>query len=118
MNREEIINEAKQFGNISTDFPWQKFPTYQVLRHEESNKWFGLMMTITPDKLNLESMNEKIEVLNVKLDPEHVEELIDNQKYFPAYHMSKTHWLTIRLDSADDAIVIDLLKQSYELTKK
>lgn len=40
-----------------------------------------------------------------------------NPGFFPAYHMDKTHWITVALDGtvSDDDIMM-LLDMSYELT--
>lgn len=34
---------------------------------------------------------ELVDVVNLKLDPKIIEQLIDFKTYFPAYHMNKTH---------------------------
>ncbi|MBR3640813.1 MAG: MmcQ/YjbR family DNA-binding protein, partial [Oscillibacter sp.] len=36
----------------------------------------------------------------------------------PAYHMNKTHWITVLLDgTAEDTVVRELLEISYDMTK-
>ena len=34
---------------------------------------------------------------------------------YPAYHMNRTHWVTVRL-TADDGLIRDLLRLSHTLT--
>lgn len=117
MNKYEIIEYvAAQYG-CDAEYPWIKDPESAVLRHKGNNKWFGLIMSITADKLGLNS-NDKIEILNTKCDPELIESMRDGFKYFKAYHMNRTHWMTILLNNVTNAReVFDLLGLSYELTK-
>ena len=58
--------------------------------------------------------------LNVKTDPEYSELLRKTYKYIiPAYHMNKEHWNTIIINNeVDKKIVMELIEQSYNLTKK
>ena len=57
--------------------------------------------------------------LNVKTDPNYSDILRNTYVYIiPAYHMNKEHWNTIIVDeNVDKALVKELIKQSYELTK-
>lgn len=32
------------------DSPWQDFPDYEVFRHRNNRKWYGLGMSIQPSK--------------------------------------------------------------------
>lgn len=58
-----------------------------------------------------------IDIVNVKCDPILVGFLRLEQGFYPAYHMSKTNWVTIALDSTVDAEKVKcLLDMSYELT--
>lgn len=62
---------------------------------------------------------ERVEVLNVKLPPERIRELLERPGYFPAYHMSKKSWLTVILDGTlPDETVRALLKESFELVER
>jgi len=85
---------VKTYGD-APEFLWEKFPKYAVLRRKDTQKWYAVIMEISERKLNLDSDNE-VEVLNLRgVD---VESLIDGKKYFPAYHMNKKSWYTIKLD--------------------
>lgn len=54
------------------------------------------------------------EVLNVKADPEEIQRLIDHDRYFPAYHMDKVHWISILLDKETDMDAAKrMLDESY-----
>jgi predicted DNA-binding protein (MmcQ/YjbR family) len=55
--------------------------------------------------------------VSVKCDPELAPQLrISYPAVAPGYHLNKRHWNTITLDgSLDDALVIDMLEDSYDL---
>ena len=51
--------------------------------------------------------------------PENIEKIVDNERYFLAYHMNKKHWITICLDSSVDFNEIcTRIDESYNLAKK
>ena len=80
-------------------------------------KWFGIIMNINKTKLGKE--NIKVEIINVKLNPEKIKQLIIKKGYYPAYHMNKKNWITITLDDTlEDEIIEKLIDESYELVKK
>ena len=74
-------------------------------------------MTIPKNKLDPRA-DGMIDIVNVKCDPILVGSLRLEQGVYPAYHMSKTNWVTIALDGTVDAEKVKwLLDMSYELTK-
>ena len=87
-----------------------------MLRHNDNNKWYGVVLEVSADKLGLPEAGI-VDVLNVKSDPLLIGSLRGQDGYFPAYHMNKEKWLSIQLGKPelDDAIK-DLLSLSYELT--
>ena len=75
-------------------------------------------MSIPYKTLGLEKIG-KIDVLNVKLNPDLIESLIDKKHFFPAYHMNKKYWITILLDSDMDMdLVKSLIDESFKLVEK
>ena len=75
-------------------------------------------MSIPYKTLGLEKSG-KIDVLNVKLNPDLIENLIDKKHFFPAYHMNKKYWITILLDSDTDlTLVKSLIDESFKLVEK
>lgn len=88
-----------------------------VFRKGVKKKWYAVIMTVSKRRLGLNS-DEKVQVLNVKLNPNEIALMIDYIGYFPAYHMNKKHWCTIVLDGT---LCVDeiccRIKQSYELVK-
>ena len=113
----EIIDYVKNKYGDELEFLWEKSPKNAVIRRESSNKWYAVILTISKRKLNLDS-DEIIEVINLHNRVEEIEKLIDNKKYFPAYHMNKKHWCTICLDGTVELKEIyKLIDVSYELAK-
>lgn len=117
MNQKSTQQYIEQtFTNIILDYPWEDSPDYFVYRHADNHKWFALFMTVQPKSLHLDG-SQPINILNLKSDPELIEELIHQPGFLPAYHMNKSHWLTIILNkSAPAAQVQDLINLSFELT--
>ena len=99
------------------EFLWEKSPKTAVVRRKTSKKWYAVILTLSKRKLNLDS-DELVEIINLHNNPEEIEKLIDNKKYFPAYHMNKKHWCTICLDGKVELEKIyELVDISYELAK-
>ena len=53
IDRKEIFNYVKEKFDTEPDYPWFKYPDYVVLRHEESGKWYGVIMNVPRNKLGL-----------------------------------------------------------------
>ena len=117
MNREEL--EAYILNHYSTlpDYPWADTPRAAVFRHADNRKWFALVMEVPRDKLGLPG-TEKFDIVNFKCDPILIASLRGETGIFPAYHMSKSSWITVALDGSVLAETVELLLDvSYELTK-
>ena len=72
-------------------------------------------MHINKNKLN-PTLNEDIEIMNVKLDPEEILTLLNHEGFYKAYHMNKKYWITFLLDDTlNDEIIMDLINKSYNL---
>lgn len=111
----EIVDYIKNKYGDELEFLWEKSPKNAVIRRKSSNKWYVVILTISKRKLNLDS-DEIIEVINLHNIAEEIEKLIDNKKYFPAYHMNKKYWCTICLDGTVELKEIyKLIDISYEL---
>lgn len=118
------------FGGVIEDSPWQDSPEYTVFRHTDNRKWFALFATVsyaTLAKQNPQRFAEltetelhlTVDILNLKSDPDLIEEITKAPGILPAYHMSKRHWLTVLLDgSCPSDQIKDLISMSYNLTVK
>ena len=108
----EIINYIKKTYKDIPDHPWED--ENMVIRHLKNKKWYGLIMVI--DKSKITGGTGLIEVLNVKINNPEI--IIDNNKIFPAYHMTKKSWISIILDGRlSNEEVFSLIDISYDLTK-
>ena len=95
---------------------WARYPNYAVFRHRENRKWFAAVMSIPKEKLGLPD-DGMIDIINVKCDPLLIGSLRMEAGIFPAYHMSKTSWITVALDgSVEEEKIKWLLDLSYDLT--
>lgn len=119
MNHHAVVQFIhNNFTNITQDYPWEDTPTYSVFRHTDNKKWFALLMEINYTTLHLNQPG-KTYILNLKSDPDLIDELTRQPGFLPAYHMNKTHWITVLLDgSADPAQIQSLISLSYQLTAK
>lgn len=118
MKRDELKQLILENYESDSDYPWMKYPNYEVFRHRTNQKWFALIMDIPRSKLGL-SGTENIEVVNFKCDPILIGSFLQEPGVYPAYHMSKSNWLTVALDgSASDETIHFLLDASYEMTQR
>lgn len=107
----------EQYGIIE-DYPFENDTTSAVFRHSSNNKWFALMMNIPASKLGIHS-DKHIDIVNVKCDPLMLGSIIREKGIYTAYHMSKSHWISIALDgTAEDDKIKWLVDMSYDMTKK
>lgn len=111
---EVFLNETYA---ADVDYPWVRYPNHMVFRHSNNQKWFALIMDVSKRKLGIES-DEVLDIVNFKCDPLLIGSLQHEQGFFPAYHMNKSHWITVALDgTVDDDKIKMLADMSYELTK-
>ena len=111
MTRQELFTWIRQQYGTEPEYPWHDWNA--VLRHNDNNKWYGVVLEVSADKLGLPEAGI-IDVLNVKSDPLLIGSLRGQDGYFPAYHMNKEKWLSIQLGKPelDDAIK-DLLSLPF-----
>ena len=119
MTRREFEELVLGSYGVRADYPFEEDFETGVFRHEGSGRWFAIAMNIPRARLGL-SGEGKIHVANLKCAPEVIESIAGVEPgIFRAYHMNKTHWLTVALDgSCDDGTVEWLLDISYDLTRK
>ena len=111
-----IAENIKEKYGDSPEFKWDKYPTDGIFRNKDSKKWYGLIMKIDKSKLNKNDTGE-IEVINMKLDPSEILDLLNEDGFFPAYHMNKKSWITIILnDTISDERIMSLIDESYSYT--
>lgn len=98
------------------DFPWAKHPDYAVFRYQNNRKWFALLMFIPAHFLAIPKKEHKIHVVNVKVLPEWIGQLRMLSGIYPAYHMDKSHRLSLVLSELDEKTVKQLVDERFRLT--
>jgi predicted DNA-binding protein (MmcQ/YjbR family) len=118
MTRNVFIAHVKRLYNTEPESPFDTDLDTLVFRHSDNRKWFAIVMSIPFSKL--EKDGEGIaEVVNFKCDRDVIQSLWQENGIYPAYHMSKAHWITVALDDrVSDETIIWLLEMSFKLTKK
>lgn len=118
MNRKELETYIFETYHTEAEYPWFRYPNFAVFRHSDNAKWFAVIMDLSKQKLGLDG-DAIMDVVNLKCDPDLIGSLRMEPGIFPAYHMDKTHWITVALDSSvpDDKLQW-LLEMSFQLTSK
>lgn len=104
MNLEEFRDFCLSLPKAEENAPWSE-PEYQsLITFTVGGKWFTL----------LDADNKRC---NIKAAPDTIADMLDRYNgAFPAWHMNKTHWLGVMLDSDIPAEQIKaLLREGYEL---
>ena len=116
MERTEIENAITERFGVHPERPFARDQSIVVFRHPENRKWFGVVMTIAKSKLGIPE-NGNIDVINLKCAPEMLDSLWQEDGIYPAYHMSRGHWITAALDGrlSPDTLTF-LLRVSFDLT--
>ena len=105
----------EKFGN-QLEYLWEKSPDTAVLRHEDNQKWYAILMRIPWDRLD-KGREGLVEAVNLKHDQ--VADLLSQMGIFPAFHMNKRYWISLPLDdSLTDEKVLELFERSWFLTSK
>ena len=110
-----IIEIIKEKYGAEPEFLWKQFPEYGAIRVPGKKPWFGLIGRVPFSKLGIEEEG-MAEVINLKVEPELVQELIKEGKVLPAYHMNKQHWYSLILDDhLSDEEVAQMIEKSFSL---
>ena len=118
MTRGEFEALVLDTYNVRADYPFEEDFETGVFRHTDSGKWFGIAMNISEKKLGHVG-NRQIDVVNLKCAPEVIESIAGIETgIYRAYHMNKTHWLTVSLEECDEETICWLLGISYDLTRR
>lgn len=111
-----IIKEIKDKYGDEPEFEWESSPNNAIFRNKKSNKWYCLILTVKKNRLGY-SDEQEVEVMNMKLDPNRITELLKREGFYKAYHMNKKSWITIILDETiTDTEIMELLSESYSYT--
>lgn len=113
----QVISYVQNKYDNELEYLWKKSPNNAIWRKTENNKWYGILLTVPYRKLGIDS-DASVEIIDLKIQPEQIEKLVDNNKFFPGYHMNKKHWITICLnDSVETDIIFNMIDNSYGLAQ-
>lgn len=116
MTRTEFEELVFDVYGIRADYPFEEDFETGVFRHA-SGKWFAIAMNISAVKLG-KITDMTTQVVNFKCAPEVIESIVGVETgIYRAYHMNKTHWLTVNLPECDEGTISWLLGISYDLTR-
>ena len=116
MTRKEFEELVFDTYNVKADYPFEEDFETGVFRHD-SGKWFALAMRVCERKIG-HNGDEQIDIVNFKCAPEVIESVAEIEPgIYRAYHMNKTHWLTVAINECDYDTIFWLLGISFDLTK-
>ena len=106
------------------DYPFEKSPEIASYRNPSNQKWYGLIMVIAREKLDIgqeiwqkEDLQKKIEIINLKVKTSEMTKLLGHPGIYPSYHMSKKSWISLVLDdTVSDELLFSLVDTSRALT--
>lgn len=118
MTRKEFEALIYDNYNVRADYPFEEDFITGVFRHEGNRKWFAIAMNIEYKRI-IPEREGSVDVANLKCAPEVIESIAGIEPgVFRAYHMNKTHWLTVALDgSCADDMIEWLVGISFDLTR-
>ncbi len=114
----DLIAHVRETYGDELEFLWKKLSDSAVWRRKDTGKWYAVLLTLSRRKLGMDS-DEIVEIIDFRMPPEELADLVDNERYFPGYHMNKKHWCTIVLDgSVELGEICRRVEQSYRLAVK
>lgn len=115
--RNEVLTYVKKKYGTEPEYLWIKFPDYAVLRHEDNQKWYSIIMNIPYEKIDC-AKDGYVDILNIKLDDILMRDMLTKQAgYYIGYHISRGNWLSVVLDgTVDSESIYHLIDISYKVT--
>ena len=112
--RQRVTEYIRDRYAAEAEYLWAKYPNYAVFRQPASRKWFALVMDIPRNRLGLEGDGD-VDIMDVKCGSLMVGSLLAQDGFLPAYHMSKSSWISVLLDeTVPDEQIYPLLELSYD----
>lgn len=99
MQWQKITEYINNKYNAPIECMWKdKFNSDEgIFRRDDNKKWFAALLICNRKTLTGKGLG-KMEVLNVRVDPKKLESFVDNNLFFPGYHMNKKNWISIVLN--------------------
>ena len=111
-----IMTRIQEKYENKLEYLWEKSPDTAILRHENNQKWYAVLMKISWDKLE-KGREGLVEAVNLKHNQ--VSDLLVKKGIYPAFHMNKRYWISVPLDDTlSDEQVLELFERSWFLTSK
>ncbi|MCL2658221.1 MAG: MmcQ/YjbR family DNA-binding protein [Betaproteobacteria bacterium] len=95
----QVIQYVREKYQDELQFLWQRFPNNAIFRRQDNEKWYAALLVLQKSKLGLDEEG-LVDIIDLRIRPEELDDLVDGKKYFPGYHMNKTHWFTMCLDGS------------------
>lgn len=113
-----IIEYVRKTYGDELQYLWEKFPENAVFRRKDNNCWYGALLILSRRKLGFNS-DEIVNIIDLRMQPESLAEMIDGKRYLAGYHMNKQNWFTIVLDgSVQTKEILQRIDESYRLANK
>ncbi|MEE3393481.1 MAG: MmcQ/YjbR family DNA-binding protein [Lachnospiraceae bacterium] len=115
--RQDVFDYVKKKYKSKIEYLWKRYPNYAVFRHEDNQKWYGIVMDVSREKLGIGG-SDVVDILNVKLDDLLFRDMLLAQDgILPGYHISRGNWISILLDgTVDFNQICDLIDVGFEVT--
>lgn len=114
MQRQRIDSHIREKYGTPPEYLWASWPDCAVFRHPASRKWYACLFRVPARSLGLGGEGE-VEILNLKCGPLLLGSLLTDPGFFPAWHMSKTSWVSVLLDeTVPDEKLFALIELSYD----
>lgn len=113
-----VMDYIRKTYGVYPEFLWESTPDNAVFRRSDNRKWLAAILSVRRNRLSLPG--EKVEeIIDLRANSEEIPALIDNKRYFGAYHMNKKHWITAILDGSVSAEELFFrIDESYRFAKK
>ena len=112
--RERIAQYIQNRYGAEPEYLWARYPNYVVFRQSASRKWFAIIMDVARKSLDLEGEGTA-DVMDLKCGTALVGPLLAQDGFLPAYHMSKSSWISVLLnETVPDEEIYPLLELSYD----
>lgn len=112
--RERIIQHIQDRYAAEPEHLWARYPNYAVFRQPASRKWFAAIMDVAKKSLDMIG-DGTADVMDVRCGPVLVGSLLAQDGFLPAYHMSKSSWISVLLDeTVPDEQIFPLIELSYD----
>lgn len=112
--RRRIMEYIRSRYAAEPEYLWAKYPNYAVFRQPASRKWFAAIMDVNRKSLDLPGAGTAY-VMDLKCGAVLVGSLLAQDGFRPAYHMSKSSWISVLLnETVPDEQIFPLLELSYD----